>query len=278
MALRVSTNVASLAAQRALEKNSRDVQTSLKRLASGKRGLGPGGDSASFSIGESLRADVAGLKQAKRNTQSAISLAQVAEGGLNEQFNIAVRLRELAVYSASDAVSNKEREFLEEEFQGLVQEFDRIANTTQLGRKKLLNNPDGTTMEFLAGITGKPEEIISFEVDADTTASTLNLDTLSVLDKSDSQETLEEIDNAITELARTRSKFGSVQSRFYHASDNLAVQIENVSEAQSHFLDTDIAEEMANKVAADIRQQASIGILAQANQTPMQALKLISHI
>lgn len=277
MSLRIGTNVPSLAAQRSIAKNNRQIQISARKLATGQRSI-DGSDTASFAIGEGLRADVAGLRSAQQNTMNAISLANVAEGGLNEQFNIGVRLRELAVLSASDAVSDTEREFLNTEFTALVDEFDRIARTTQFGRKKLLSDPSGGTMEFLVGATGAAEEIISVNIDADTTASTLNLDGLTVESKDDSREVLGELDNALTELARTRSKFGAVQSRFYHATDNLAVQIENIEEAKSRLLDTDIAEETANLTRSQILQESAIGVLAQANHFPSSASHLISKI
>lgn len=276
MGLRIGTNIASLAAQRNLTQAQRQTENSLRRLASGSRVSTPGRDAAGAAIGEQFRADIAGMKAAKSNAESAISLVQVAEGGLNEQFNIAVRLRELAVLSASDAVSDTEREFIDEEFQQLVSEFDRIAHSTQLGREKLLVSQGPKEFEFLVGPTGDPSEKISFQIEADTSAANLQLDGLSVGEQDSSRDVLETLDDALTELGRVRSKFGAVQARFFHAVDNLEVQSENISEARSRIVDTDIAEETANLARSQIIQEAAIGILTQANQAPKMALRLLN--
>lgn len=275
MSLRIGTNVSSLVAQRNLTKAQRQVEKSLQRLSSGSKVGAPGSDAAGFAIGERLRADVAGIRQAKSNAEGAVSLIQVAEGGLNEQFNIGVRLRELAVMSASDSVSDTEREFLDEEFQQLVSEFDRIAQTTQMGGDQLLANDSEKEFSFLVGPTGAASETISFTIDANTTSSALDLEGLSVEDQDDSVDLIDDIDGALEGLARVRSQFGALQSRFFHAIDNLSVQEENMSEARSRIADTDIAAETARLAQSQIIQEASIGVLAQANMAPKAALKLI---
>lgn len=275
MSLRISTNVASMTAQRGLNKAQKGVESSLRRLSSGSRVAEPGSDAAGFAIGERLRADIAGLKSARSNAEGAVSLVQVAEGGLNEQFNIAVRLRELAVLSASDTVSDTEREFLDTEYQQLTQEFDRIAQTTQIGRQKLLVNDSAKEFSFLVGATGDENETIKINIDANTSAANLDLADLSVADQDDSRDVLESLDGALEELGRVRSTFGAVQARFFHAIDNLAVQNENLSEAKSRIVDTDIAAESANLVRNKILQEAATGVLVQANQAPNMALRLI---
>ena len=275
MSLRIGTNIASLAAQRSLTSAQRKTEHSLRRLASGSKVASPGTDAAGFAIGEQLRADIAGLKVAKSNAQGAVSLVQVAEGGLNEQFNIAVRLRELAVLSASDSVSDVEREYLDEEYQQLTSEFDRIAQTTQMGRDKLLVNDSTKEYSFLVGPTGAPDETITVQIDANTSASNLDLAGLSVADQDDSTDVLENLDTALEELGRVRSKFGAVQARFFHAIDTLSVQSENKAEARSRIVDTDIAEETAKLAQAKILKEAATGVLTQANQSPLTALRLL---
>lgn len=274
MALRVATNVASLTAQRFADKAQRGIQKSLQRLSSGSKHVTGGGDSTNFAIGEQLRADISGMKQARQNAEQAISFVQVAEGGLNEQFNILVRLRELAVQSASDTISDTEREFVDEEFQQLSAEFDRIARSTMVGDRQILTQGQ-QSFNFMVGPNGGIDDTISVTIDANTTASNLQIDGLSVTDRDDSQDVLETLDEALIKMAGVRSSFGAIQGRLYHASDNLQVQTENIAEARSRIVDTDIAEETAELTRNKILQETSTAVLAQANMAPNAAFKLI---
>jgi flagellin len=122
MGLRIATNVSSLAAQRALSESSSKQKKSYERLASGKRITTAGDDAAGLSISENLRAQVKSLQQAKRNAQDGSSFVQVAEGGMTEISTILIRLRELSIQAASDTVGDRERGFINNEFQSLVAE------------------------------------------------------------------------------------------------------------------------------------------------------------
>src|SRR5687767_1222586 len=126
MAFRIGSGIAPMQAGRFLNKSNEQIEKSLGSLASGSRVVRAGDDAAGFAIAESLRGQIGGTKQAKFNAESATALVQTAEGGLNEQNNILVRLRELAVYAASDTIGDEERSYLDTEFQQLTAEFDRI--------------------------------------------------------------------------------------------------------------------------------------------------------
>ncbi|MEZ4872426.1 MAG: hypothetical protein R2827_09330 [Bdellovibrionales bacterium] len=149
--LRINTNIASMSAQRFLNKAQRQADKSLRALASGSRVSEPGNDAAGFAISEHLRAQASGLKQAQGNAESAIAFIQTAEGSLNEQNNIMMRLRELAVQSASDTMGENEREYLNKEFQALTSEFDRIAKSSSYGGK----NFSLETMKSLSFMLGQ---------------------------------------------------------------------------------------------------------------------------
>ena len=125
----------------------------------------PGDDAAGFAIAESLRGQAASLRQAKQNASNATGLIQVAEGGLNEQNNILIRLRELAVQSASDTVGEDERAFLDTEFQNLTAEFNRIAETTTYGRKQLLTGTN-VEYEFHLGAGSTDSDVVRYKLDA----------------------------------------------------------------------------------------------------------------
>ncbi|MBX9767539.1 MAG: flagellin FliC [Bdellovibrionales bacterium] len=274
MALRVSTNLASLAAQRQISKSDAELTHSLKALASGSRIVAPGDDAAGLAISETLRGQVGGLRQARSNAENAISLIQVAEGGLNEQNNILIRLRELGIQAASDTVSDVEREYLDVEFQQLVSEFERIAQTTSFGSKKLLTG-DGGRYEFYVGANAGQENVIEYQLDANTTAGALGVSGLAVASQDDAESTMEGIDEALTQLNATRANFGAIQSRLQAASSNMDIQIENVSAARSRIADTDVAYETAKVVQANILTQMGTSVLAQANSIPMLAQRLI---
>jgi flagellin len=274
MSLRINSNVASVSAQRYLTKNQRQVEDSFKALSSGTRLSTPQNDAAGFAISELLRAQVAGASQSSKNARMAQALIQTAEGGLNEQNNILVRLRELAVNSASDTIGDSEREFVNEEFQLLIAEFDRIAKSTRFGTKSLLTG-SGEKFDFQVGANKGAENTISFELENDTQSDSVGIEGLDIADQDNAQDSLAEIDAAVMTVAGARAKLGAVQSRFNYAIDNLDVQKQNIDEARSIIADVDIAEETSKLARAQVLQEAGMAVLAQANSYPKKLLQLI---
>ncbi|MCB0391137.1 MAG: flagellin FliC [Bdellovibrionales bacterium] len=275
MAFRIRSSSAAIAAQRYLGKSQREVDQSLKRLASGSKTVNAGDDAAGFAIAEGLRAQIRGLKQASNNAESALAFVQTAEGGLNEQNNILIRLRELAVQSASDTVGDQERGFIDKEFQQLVAEFDRIAQSTRFGNKQLLTG-SGEQFEFHIGASKDAENIIKFTLDANTTASQTGIAGLAIDDQDTARDIMEDIDTALLNIADARSTFGAVQSRFQFAIDNLSVQTQNLEQARSTLTDVDVAEEVTKLTKNQILQDIGVSVLAQANTSSQRALKLIN--
>lgn len=275
MPLRINSNVASITAQRFLNKNQRQVEDSFKALASGTRLSTPQNDAAGFAISELLRAQVAGAGQSINNARTAQALIQTAEGGLGEQNNILVRMRELAISAASDTTGEKEREFINEEFQLLIDEFDRIAKSSRFGTKELLTG-SGEEFSFQVGPNAGEENVIQFTLESDTQASSVGIDSLDIADQDDALDTLETIDEAVMMVAEARAKLGAVQSRFSYATDNLEVQRQNIEEARSIIADVDVAEETSKLARAQVLQSAGMAVLVQANSYPQQLMKLIA--
>lgn len=275
MGLRINTNLASIAAQHQLGKSQRKNEGTMRALASGNRFDNPGESSAQYAIGEHLRGQISGMRSAKMNAENAYSFIQVAEGGLNEQNNILIRLRELAVQSASDTFSNTEREFIEQESSQLIAEFNRIAETTSFGSNKLLNG-DEKEYEFQVGSYGGEENRITYKADTDTRASSLNVDSINMDDRNDARDALETIDEALQKVAGARSRFGAIQSRLDSVLNNQNVQIENLEAARSRVADTDVAQAVSEMYKQQALQQYQISILAQANQFPSNILRLIA--
>jgi flagellin len=277
MGLRINTNVASIAAQRNLGKSQQAQEHSLQAIASGSRIVRAADDAAGLAISENLRGQVASIRQARSNSNNAVSMIQVAEGGLNEQNNVLIRLRELSIQSASDNVSDTERKFLDSEYQQLTQEFDRIAKTTRFGNKNLLNG-NGGDYTFHVGAFAGPENQIKYKMDSNSTAGELGISGLSIRDRDDSADNLEKLDKALVGISGIRANFGAMQSRLQATTSNLDTQYENLSAAKSRLSDTDIAYESAQLLQSRVLQDAGIAVLAQANELPTKAARLISII
>lgn len=274
MGYRIGTNVASLTAQRQLSKAQRLTENSMRSIASGSRVDDPANDAAGFAISEGLKAQLSGLRQAKFNAEGAMAFIQTAEGSLNDQNNILIRLRELSVLAASDTVGENERGFLNEEFQQLSQEFDRIAKTARFGDKQLLVGSD-QEFEFHVGANKGEENKIRFKLEANTTAENVGISDIDISDQDSAGDALESIDDALSSVLSARATFGSAQSRFQFAIDNLATQAENIDAARSVIADVDLAEEVTNLAKGQILTELGTSILAQANANANKAYKLI---
>jgi flagellin len=275
MSLRVHTNVNAIAARTALSKSERQMQDSLKELATGKRTHAINKSASDFTVGESLRAQVKSFEAAKRNSENAISVTALAEGALNEQTNILIRLRELAIQASSDTTSDKERELIDTEFQQLAQEFDRVAQTTRFGSHELLTG-QSYNFEFQVGANSGEENIIRFQGRADARARAFGVDSMDVTTKSRARSSLSQLDEAIAELGVIRSKFGALHNRLQHATDVSAAHIENLSAAYSRLTDTDYAEAMSEFTRNRAIAQYQIAALRQANEGPLNAINLIA--
>jgi flagellin len=274
MSLRINTNMASINAQRNLDVQQTRNTKAMKALSSGSRINSASDDAAGLAISEKLRADIRGMGMARQNAENAVSFIQVGEGGLNEVNNILVRLRELGIQSASDTIGDEERGFLDMEAQQLMEEVDRIAETTKFGQQNLLNGSQDE-LEFQVGIGSDENSTIRFKMDADATTSSLGVNGLDFSDKSGARDALDSIDEALVKVGGMRANFGAIQNRMDSAVRNIDVQKESLSTANSRIRDADIAHETAELTSSQILQQASIGMLAQANTAPSAALRLI---
>ena len=275
MGLRINTNLGSIAAQRQLAKSSLDIERNMKQLASGDRFSDVTEGAGDFAIAEHLRGQIHGMRAAKMNAENATSFVQIAEGGLNEQNNILIRMRELAVQAASDTSSDKERDMMNTEFQQVKDELNRIAQTTQFGSHKLLAGED-KTYEFQVGAFSGKENIIRYDSNTDTTASELGISGLDVSDKGDARDALSDLDEAIDQISKARANFGAVQSRLSSVVSNTDTQIENLEAAHSRIADTDFAQGVSEMFKNKALQQYQVAVLAQANQFPESVLRLLA--
>lgn len=278
MGLRIGTNISSLTAQRHLRSTRKLLDQSIERLSSGYRINHAGDDAAGLAVSEKLRAKTRGLIQAQRNASDAISLVQVAEGGMQEVQNILVRLRELGVQAASDTIGDPERRFLDEEYQQLKGEMNRIANSTEYNGFFLLDGT-GSALEFQVNTGGKNilgVDRISFDsFKFDLNLDNLGIDGLKVDNKVTAQESLARVDSAISELSSFRGEIGAMHNRLSSAVNSLSVSIENLSASMSRIKDTDVASETAELTRNNVLLQAGVSVLTQANSIPSFALQLL---
>jgi flagellin len=278
MGLRINTNVASINAQRNLMGSKLDHDRSLEKLSSGYRINRAGDDAAGLAISESLKAQIRGLKQASRNAQDGISLVQVAEGGLNETQSILIRLRELGVQAASDTVGPVERQFLNVEYDALLSEIQRISDGTEFNSTPLLNGT-GAVFDIQVGVRNNPnvDRIVFDASKADASVAALGINLTSVADKASAQNSLSAIDAAIISVSGMRADFGALQNRLQSTVNNLAINHENMSAANSRIRDVDVAEETSELTRNNILLQAGTSVLAQANQSNAVALGLLKQ-
>jgi flagellin len=278
MGLRIATNTTALNAQRQMSMTRQNLDRSLERLASGSRINHAGDDAAGLAISENLKAQIRGMRQAKRNALDGTSLIQVSEGGLNEISNMIVRLRELSIQAASDTIGDTERQFTDREFQSLKQEVDRIANVTQFNGIPLLNGKAGI-FEIQVGTHNNPilDRIVYNGERADASVDALKLGGESVATKQGAQLSLSVIDDALIRVNSIRADMGALQNRLGSTINNLAIGDENLSAANSRIRDTDFAEEVSEQTKNNILMQSGISVLSQANSTNQSALKLLQQ-
>ena len=274
MSLRISTNMSSLAIQNAMNVSQRATDRAIKNVSTGSRLADPSSDVSGAAIAAQMKAELGSMAAAQRNTQDAGSFGAIAEGGLSEQSNILMRMRELSIQSASDNYSKTERVMMQQEFSEIRSELDRIAKTTSYGSQNLL---DGSinNFDFQVGTKGDANSRISFKNESNTTSSGLSIDGANVENKNDAVESLNTIDKAMTSIANQRSRFGAVQTRLESADNNLGSRIENLSNARSRINDADLAKEVSDVRRGQILQQYQTSMLAQANEQGSLALRLI---
>lgn len=296
----------SLIAQRHFRNANTAAGRTMEKLSSGKRINRAADDAAGLAIAEKLRSNVRSLEQARRNTNDAVGMIQVAEGALDEVGNIMIRLRELSIQAASDTIGGTERGYLNREFTALKSEIDRIALSTEYNGTRLIAGNERTPERLFMGSNPFPLEI---QVDKDwhqdvdgpgqsnpldiiripfekmnarlEGPGSLNLGTaeneegLRIDTKEGAQQAINQIDESQNKVASYRATLGAIQNRLNSADNTLGIRIENLSVSRSRILDADFAKETADFAQWNILRQAGASVLTQAKQSPEVALQLL---
>ena len=300
MAMYVNTNVSSLNAQRNLSKSTSALDTAYTRLASGLRINSAKDDAAGLQISNRLTSQINGLDQGNRNANDGISLAQTAEGAMDEITSMLQRIRTLAQQSANGSNSATDRDALQQEVSQLSAEINRVARDTTFGGQKLL---DGTFTNGTFQVGANANQTISFSLnqadgfsisgisvagsnfsytDSAGVSQTAALNTvfaaassISITTASAAQLVLAGVDKMLEVVDGKRAELGAVQNRLESTIRNQSNISENVTAARSRIRDADFATETANMTKQNILQQAASSVLAQANQRPQAALQLL---
>jgi flagellin len=244
----------------------------MRRLSSGLRINSAKDDAAGLAISDRMTSQIRGLNQAVRNANDGISMAQTAEGALQETTNLLQRMREIAVQAANDTNTTDDRESLDAEYQQLVAEIDRISDNTQFNNQNLL---DGTSTGNIFHIGANEDQTISLSISNMDTATITGSSAGNVLTQTAANTAISTMDTAILAVDEERGELGAIQSRLESTIANLSNVSENISASRSRIVDADIAMETSAMTKANILQQAGVSVLAQANQQPQLALSLL---
>jgi len=267
----INHNISALFSTRVLARTEREISKSIEKLASGMRINRAGDDASGLAVSETLRSQIRGLSQAQRNALDSISFIQTAEGALQEDHSILHRLRELSVQSANAIYSEQDRSLIQVEVSQLVQEINRIAETTEFNRFKIL---DGSNPNFTFQVGPNPDQKIMVAMKT-MTAGAIGVSGISMSTVSSANAALRRVDTAVDVVSRQRATFGAIQNRLEHVVSGLAVAAENLQAAESRIRDTDMAAEVVNFMRLKILQDAGVAMLTQANLKPQSVMRLL---
>lgn len=276
MGMRITTNVAALNAQKVMSTNSREMQKSMAQLSTGSRITKAGDDAAGLAISENLKAQIRSYGQASRNANDGISMMQTAEQGMGEVSNIVTRLRELGVQAASDTIGDTERGFIQKEVDALKSEIQRVAESTSFGSRKLLDGTGGIYDIHVGTSANENTDWIAY----DASAANVTIDNLGITDldfnsKEGARSGLASLDAAQSSVNGSRATLGALQNRLSSTTEVIGTMVENMSAANSRIRDTDVAASTSELARNNVLLQGTTATLAQANQLPQMALKLI---
>ena len=274
----INTNVNALLAQQANIKNSREMAGAMQQLSSGRRIGSAKDDAAGIAIGESMTAQVRGLNQAIRNVNDGVNLAQTADGALGETANMLQRMRELAVQSASGTYSNTQRGYLQTEFTALASQIDKVASETTWNGMTVLTGTTGSTatgtFTFQSGQASGQSISVSITSMA-LSGMAMTAAAVAISSAASASSAIASLDTAIGLVNTERAKIGAGINQMTYAADNLTSISSNIQASRSTIMDTDYATASTQLSKAQIIQQASTAMLAQANQQPQSVLALL---
>ncbi len=270
----INTNSSALRAQNASIQATKMLGTSMERLSSGSRINSAKDDAAGLAISSSMTAQIRGMNQGIRNANDGISMAQTAEGALDEVSNMMQRVRELAVQATSGTYSADDKTNIQAEVTQLSEQITDVLANTEFNGSKLFDGTAGTAgvVTIQAGANAADTVDLTFGALTTNAAITgvtgVNLTTAT-------NTVLATIDTGLDLVNTTRATLGASQNRLESAVTNLSNNAINLSDARSRIQDTDYSAETTALAKAQILGQASTAMLAQANQSQQNVLSLL---
>ena len=281
--MRIQHNIMAMNAYRNYNNNSAALSKNLEKLSSGYKINRAGDDAAGLAISEKMRAQITGLETAQKNANDGVSLVQTAEGALTEVHSMLNRMVELATQSANGTYSSTNRAEMQKEIDALTKEIDRISSTANFNGSKLFATSGGTTVNLHVGESSSSDNQIgvtlkymhSSSIGGTFNGTMTSIGDIDITSVAGARSAIDIANGAIDMISSMRSDFGALQNRLEHTINNLGVQTENISAAESRIRDVDMAKEMMTYTKNNILVQASQAMLAQANQVPQGVLQLL---
>ncbi|WP_267388994.1 flagellin [Sphingomonas sp. GC_Shp_3] len=269
----IGSNISALRSSSASNKASMMLQTAQERLSTGKRINSAKDDAAGLAIATSMQSQVTGMNQGIRNANDGISMAQTAEGSLDEVTNMLQRMRELTVQSANGTYSTSDLSNIKLEQDALASQISTVLTNSQFNGKNLFDGSAGSAgvVSIQAGANASDSVTMTLpKLTTDTNLAKVVSGGASV-----ASATLANYDTAIATVATARASLGATENRLTSAVNNLTTNSTNLSDAQSRIQDADFSTESTNLAKAQILTQASTAMLAQANQSTQSVMKLL---
>ncbi|OCS89174.1 flagellin [Caryophanon latum] len=261
-----------------LNKSYKVTDRAMERIASGNRINRAADDAAGLAISEKLLGQMNGLNMAAKNTQDGVSMLNVAEGALNETHSIVQKMRELAVQSANDTNTPQERNALNNQFQELVKEIDRIAGTTEFNTRTLLNGDykDSPLRLHIGANSGQSIDVFLGDMSWQSILGSNSERTdLHLLTQESSDAMIGVMDRVLNTVSHERSKIGAYTNRLEHAYNVTMNTGENLTSAYTQIHDADIAKEMMTITQERIKQQAATSVMSMQMQSASNVLHLL---
>ncbi|MCX9148588.1 flagellin [Erythrobacter sp. WG] len=270
----IGTNISALRASNASVAAGRMLGTAMERLSTGSRINSAKDDAAGLAIADSLTAQIRGMRQAIRNANDGISLAQTGEGALNEVTNMLQRIRELAVQSSTGTLQTSDRTNLQAEVTALSTQINEIVDNTTFNGVNLFS-VDATTVEVQVGDEAANNVTLTMTGTGFNAAITAATATGLISTQASANAAIDLVDTALGSVSTARANLGAGQSRLQSAINNLTNVSTNLADARSRIMDTDYSAETTELAKAQILGQASTAMLAQANQSQQNVLSLL---
>lgn len=278
----IKHNMSAINAHRVLKFNNEDVNSTMEKLSTGMRINRAGDDASGLAVSEKMRTQVAGLRQAERNTEDGMSFIQTADGYLDQLANVLQRVRVLSIQSANGIYSDDDRFLMQMEVSQLIDEVDRIASQAEFNRFKLLQGEFAReskvgSMWFHMGPNMHQRERVFIGTMTATSMGMRTVDSnpLSLSTAGQANDMIGYVDNALDRLMKLRANLGAYYNRLNMTARGLMSAYENVQASESRIRDADMAEEMMNYTTKQILVQSGTAMLAQANLRPNGVLRLL---